>query len=314
MKTEFFRKGMSELLANKSLVLGVGNTLSNEAVAAIVDENTDTPLYNKSRLIKLRTNKGIVLSALSAEGKTRNIKSLRKKDGSKNNDYKTAGAFSSFDVSLETFIASTSILADDAFAIKNQFNAEQLIKERMAQDVTEGLEYIGLFSDTDALDDTLAQFDGVVKKATKVYGLEGANDELPDYDKASASAIFKALLGAYDAKYKFTQKMVFYVNTETLENYQDERIAHQAASEIHEAIGNLKYKGIEIVEAPVLNDTDVPAILTHQDNIYFGVNEDEFVAEYREDVTEVTIDSRVHMTAGVEKQGATVVARNVAKV
>lgn len=316
--TNYIQQALREMSANKSdVTLGAAVPLSQSISNQILDALNNSIIFANARRITMASNHEVVMGVLPTEGtgahgRKLGLKPLRKQNGTKNDDIKSAPQFASMSVTLATFVKQSEILADERRKLKNQANAMQLLTERLSSDINPDIEQLGLFSDTADADEDYKKFDGIIKSARKVYGQDAdSGGGLADYDVSKPSTLFASLLNTYDNRYRKKADMVFYVSTEVYDAYFNERLSNQTL-ELHESGQNLKYLGIKIVEADVLAD-DVPAILTHKDNIWYAVAEDDVVATYRNDIYGDTIDTVIHIAAGVEQEGATVVALNKAK-
>lgn len=307
----FIKSALDTLVSTKSATVGSNVTLSNEFIDAMLDKNKNTAVFNHSRQVGLGANTGSIMTVVSPVGGLKTLKATRLKNGTVNPNIKSDYTITDIKLQLSSYVSSIDIPVDVKNTIRNQANAEQLLQEYIYNDIMADKEYIGLFSDTTSVVEDLNKFDGIVKIANKVYGQDGTAT-VADYDNTNAHSTFDKLLSTYDVAFKNANNMVYYVSDATLRKYRKERI-DKGITELHESIDGLQYEGINIVYAPVLDGTDVDAILTHIDNIYFAINDEYVALQYRETVLNDTIDTVVFMTAGLERKGATVVATNVAK-
>lgn len=124
----------------------------------------------------------------------------------------------------------------------------------------EDWESLAVFGDTDKFNtgDLLAAQDGWIKKATnKLYGTGEGKDF--DAGTATVSDVFKAMLAKYPKNYlKNRTNLRFYVGSDLFDDYIDE-VGQRATVVGDDATGNniaRPYKGIPVVEAGVLNDTE----------------------------------------------------------
>lgn len=124
----------------------------------------------------------------------------------------------------------------------------------------EDWESLAVFGDTDKFNtgDLLAAQDGWIKKATnKLYGTGEGKDF--DASTATVSDVFKAMLAKYPKNYlKNRTNLRFYVGSDLFDDYIDE-VGQRATVVGDDATGNniaRPYKGIPVVEAGVLNDTE----------------------------------------------------------
>ena len=124
----------------------------------------------------------------------------------------------------------------------------------------EDWEALAVFGDTAKtnLPALLKSQDGWIKKCTnKLYGTGTGKDF--DGSTATVSAVFKAMLAKYPKNYlKNRTNLRFYVGSDLFDDYIDE-VGQRATVVGDDATGNniaRPYKGIPVVEAPVLNDAD----------------------------------------------------------
>ena len=124
----------------------------------------------------------------------------------------------------------------------------------------EDWEALAVFGDTTKTDlpALLKSQDGWIKKCTnKLYGTGTGKDF--DGSTATVSAVFKAMLAKYPKNYlKNRTNLRFYVGSDLFDDYIDE-VGQRATVVGDDATGQniaRPYKGIPVVEAPVLNDAD----------------------------------------------------------
>lgn len=144
----------------------------------------------------------------------------------------------------------------------------------------EDWETLAVFGDTDNADYSalLAAQDGWIKKATsKIYG-----DTEFDADDDTPSKVMDAMLAAYPKNYlKNRTNLRFYVDSDVFDDYIDE-VGLRPTVSGDEAVSKFiarPYKGIPVVEAPVLNDSEgagedgfgKTAMLMDPNNMVYGI-------------------------------------------
>lgn len=124
----------------------------------------------------------------------------------------------------------------------------------------EDWESLAVFGDTTKanIGTLLKSQDGWIKKCTtKLYGTGTGKDFTGSSD--TISAVFKKMLAAYPKNYlKNRSNLRLYVGSELFDDYIDE-VGQRPTYTGDEATGNniaRPYKGIPVVEAPVLNDSE----------------------------------------------------------
>lgn len=130
--------------------------------------------------------------------------------------------------------------------------------------------------------------DGWVKKGTnKLYG--GTSGDTQDFDPDGyAMSMMKAMLAAYPKNYlKNRSNLVFYLNSDDFDKYIEEKGERPTAAG-DEAIENniaKKYKGVQVKEAPVLNDTEATNSTTGWGNVSMLVDPSNLVYGIFHEVT-----------------------------
>lgn len=148
----------------------------------------------------------------------------------------------------------------------------------------EDWESLAVFGDTAkyASGDLLKAQDGWIKKATnKLYGTGTGKDF--DASNDDPSAVFKKMLAAYPKNYlKNRTNLRFYVDSDLFDDYIDE-VGLRPTVTGDDATGKFiarPYKGIPVIEAPVLNDSDgtnttkgygKAAMLMDPNNLVYGI-------------------------------------------
>jgi len=151
----------------------------------------------------------------------------------------------------------------------------------------EDWESLAVFGDTDKYSsgDLLKSQNGWVKKCTnKVYGTGTGKDF--DAANANPSDVLKTMLGKYPKNYlKNRTNLRFYVDSDFFDDYIDE-VGLRPTVTGDDATGKFiarPYKGVPVVEAPVLNDlegTDTTkgygkvAMLMDPNNLVYGIFQD----------------------------------------
>lgn len=151
---------------------------------------------------------------------------------------------------------------------------EQTLQDIIAEAAGRDLERLFLQGDTD---DTgfLATTDGWFEKAAHVL------DET-DFDPADPEDLFEALLTSVDPKYlRDRSDWRFWVDWDVENDYRDELRSRATGLGDSAQTGaqRLAYKGIEVVEAPLVGSGR--AALFHQDNTVYGIWRDIRIEPYR---------------------------------
>ena len=195
--------------------------------------------------------------------------------------------------------AKTSILDDDKEDNIEREAFEQTLLTMMGEAVGIDLEAVCVFGDTTytsgspaAADPLFSCIDGWLKSATTTLksdlANDGSDDNDGDFDLAvtGVTGMFDAMLYAMPAAYRqanLMKDLVFYVPYEVQEGYRKflmDRETGLGDSSLLNA-EELRYKGIPVKYAPVLDATDgrtvhgnVPSMLTVPEFLWYGIWKD----------------------------------------
>ena len=196
--------------------------------------------------------------------------------------------------------ALTSILDDDKEDNIEREAFEQTLLSMMGEAVGIDLEAVCVFGDTTytsggSADPLFSCFDGWLKGATAVKSDGAKGSDSADFVLANTGVVgmFDAMLQKLPAAYRqanLMKDLVFYVPYEVYEAYRAFLIDRETGLGDSTLLNadELKYKGIPVKYAPVLDAADgrtvfgnVPSILTIPEYVWFGVYKDMSIEPHR---------------------------------
>ena len=203
--------------------------------------------------------------------------------------------------------ALTSILDDDKEDNIEREAFEQTLLSMMGEAVGIDLEAVCVFGDTTytsggSADPLFSCFDGWLKGATAVKSDGAKGSDSADFVLANTGVVgmFDAMLQKLPAAYRqanLMKDLVFYVPYEVYEAYRAFLIDRETGLGDSTLLNadELKYKGIPVKYAPVLDAADgrtvygkVPSILTIPEFVWYGVYKDLSVEPHRDVANEKT--------------------------
>ena len=207
--------------------------------------------------------------------------------------------------------ALTSLLDDDKEDNIEREQFEQTLLSMMGEAVGVDLEAVCVFGDTTYVDGSsdpdplFSTFDGWLKGATAVKSagvITAAGSGTADFTLANTGVVgmFDAMLKKLPAAYRqanLMKDLVFYVPYEVYEAYRAFLIDRETGLGDSTLLNadELKYKGIPVKYAPVLDATDgrtvygkVPSILTVPEFLWYGVWQDISIEPHRDVANEKT--------------------------
>lgn len=168
------------------------------------------------------------------------------------------------------------------------------LMEQIAVAVGRDLEELAIKSDTADADDDFGLYDGLVQSAINAAGAPGNINDGNLYDATnvgSAKALFKGMVSTLPTRFRqLWNELVIYANPETCDAYADELggRATQLGDSNTESKGALRYRGIEIIETPLLEgvqngyDYGKVAMLCHAKNVKVGFHRRIRVEKFRD--------------------------------
>ncbi len=206
--------------------------------------------------------------------------------------------FGKAELNVTKLKALTSILDDDKEDNIEREQFEQTLLTMMGEAVGRDLEAVCVFGDSDYVDSDSAAdplfscFDGWLNESTSVIKSSGVIDAAgsgtADFTLSTDTVVgmFDQMIYNMPVAYRqagLMKDLVFYVPFEVLESYRHELMDRETGLGDTAVINNddLRYKGIPIKYAPVLDATDgrtvygnVPTILTVPEFLWYGVYKD----------------------------------------
>ena len=225
--------------------------------------------------------------------------------------------------------AVTSILDDDKEDNIEREQFEQTLLTMMGEAVGVDLEAVAVFGDTSytssgSKDPLFSTLDGWLKSATAVKSDGAKGSGSADFVLASTgiTGMFDAMLHKLPAAYRqanLMKDLVYYVPFEVYEAYRNFCIDRETGYGDTTLVNatELKYKGIPVKYAPVLDATDgrtvygkVPSILTVPEFLWYGVYKDLSVEPHRDVPNENTeYYYRIRCDATVQFSDAVIAAQ-----
>ena len=203
--------------------------------------------------------------------------------------------------------ALTSLLDDDKEDNIEREQFEQTLLSMMGEAVGVDLEAVCVFGDSaytsgGSKDPLFSTFDGWLKGATAVKSDGAKGSDSADFVLANTGVVgmFDAMLKKLPAAYRqanLMKDLVFYVPYEVYEAYRAFLIDRETGLGDSTLLNadELKYKGIPVKYAPVLDAADgrtvygkVPSILTVPEFLWYGVYKDLSVEPHRDVANEKT--------------------------